>query len=82
MSRLGYGMRTDLVLGGIACTQWQTTLTGESPTSSRPALAVGRVTRADKAQLKRRVKAAVRRSPSRADPLRGWQLSRNSDDGR
>lgn len=34
VSILGYGMRANRVLGGIAWTKWLTTLTGESPTSS------------------------------------------------
>jgi hypothetical protein len=32
---LGYGSHTIKVIGGGARTQWQTTLTDESPTSSR-----------------------------------------------
>ena len=81
-SILGYDVRTGKVTGGIACAQWLTTLTGESPTSSRPTPAAGRVTRVDKALPKRRVYAAARRCPTRANPLWGWQLSRCSDDSR
>lgn len=68
--------------GGIACTQWLTTLTGESPTSSRLTLAAGRVRRAYKAQPKRCVDAAVRRGPPRTLPLQGRQRSRSTGDGR
>jgi hypothetical protein len=50
---LGYDAWAAQVLGGIAWTQWLTTLTGESPTSSRPTLVAGRVMRSDKAQPKR-----------------------------
>ena len=81
-SILGYDAWAAQVLGGITCAQWLTTLTGESPTSSRSTHAAGRVTRVDKAQPKRRVYAAVRGSPSRASSPWGWQLSRCSDDGR
>ena len=82
VSILGYDAWTAQVLGGIARTQWLTTLTGESPTSSRSTHAAGRVTRVDKAPPKRRVYAAVRRSPSRTASPWGWQLSRSSGDGR
>jgi len=81
-SILGYDDRSDKVLGGIACAQWLTTLTGESPTSSRLTPEARRVTRVDKAQPKRPVDAAERKCPTRANPLWGWQLSRCSDDGR
>jgi hypothetical protein len=81
MSKLGYVIRTNQVAGGIACAQWLTTLTGESPTSSRSTPAAGRVTQVDKAQPKRPAYAAVRRSPSRTNSLWGWQLSRCSNDG-
>lgn len=52
---LGYGPWAIKVTGGITPTQWLTTLTGESPTSSRATLEAERVTRADKAQSKRPV---------------------------
>ena len=81
MSKLGYATRTNQVPGGIACAQWLTTLTGESPTSSRSTPAAGRVTQVDKAPPKRLAYAAVRRSPSRTNSLWGWQLSRCSNDG-
>jgi hypothetical protein len=81
-STLGYDTWTAQVLGGIARAQRRTTLTGESPTSSRTTHAAGRVTRVDKAQPKRRVYAAVQRGPARAPLLWGWQLSRSSGDGR
>jgi hypothetical protein len=64
-SKLGHDPWIAQVLGGIARAQWLTTLTGESPTSSRTTLVAGRVTRADKAQPKRRVDAAVQRGPTR-----------------
>ena len=70
------------VSGGVAWTKWLTTLTGESPTSSRPAHAVERVTPADKALPKQLVNAAVRGRPSRTSSLLGWQLSRSNGDGR
>lgn len=53
MSGLGYDNWTTQVLGGIAHTQWLTTLTGESPTSSCSTHVVERVMRVDKAQPKR-----------------------------
>jgi hypothetical protein len=81
-SKLGHDPWIAQVLGGIARAQWLTTLTGESPTSSRTTLVAGRVTRVDKAQPKRLVDAAVRRSPTRTPRLWGWQLSRCSGDGR
>ena len=62
-SKLGYDPWIAQVLGGIARAQWWTTLTGESPTSSRSTHAAGRVTRVDKAQPKRPVEAAVQRGP-------------------
>ena len=68
--------------GGIALIQWLTTLTGESPTSSRSTHVAERVTRVDKAQPKRRVYAAVQRGPSRTALLWGWQLFRSSGDVR
>jgi hypothetical protein len=79
---LGYGTWATQVLGGITHAQWLTTLTGESPTSSRSTHAAGRVMQVDKAQPKRQAYAAARRGPSRATSLWGWQLSRCSDDGR
>lgn len=79
---LGYDPWATKVLGGIAPTQWLTTLTGESPTSSRSTPVAGWVTRVDKAQPKRPVYAAVRSGPSRTTSLWGWQLFRSSDDGR
>ena len=81
-SILGYDDRSGKVIGGIACAQWLTTLTGESPTSSRLTPAARRVTQVDKAQPKRRVYAAERRCPTRTNSPWGWQLSRCSDDGR
>ena len=81
MSRLGYDARTNQVAGGIACAKWPTTLTGESPTSSRLTLVARRATQVDKAQPKRPVYAAVRRGPTRTTSLWGWQLSRCSNDG-
>ncbi len=81
-SILGYDTWAAQVLGGIARTQWLTTLTGESPTSSHSTHAAEGVTRSDKAQPKRRAYAAVRRRPSRMASFRGWQLSRSSGDGR
>jgi len=81
-SVLGYDPWVTKVPGGIASTQWRTTLTGESPTSSRTTPLAGWVTRVDKAQPKRPVYAAVRAGPSRTSSLRGWQLFRSSDDGR
>lgn len=81
-SILGYDTWAAQVLGGITRAQWLTTLTGESPTSSRSTHVAGRVTRVDKAQPKRQVYAAARGSPSRAPSPWGWQLSRCSDDGR
>jgi hypothetical protein len=79
---LGYGPRPTQVLGGITHTQWLTTLTGESPTSSRPTQVVGRVKRVDKAQPKRRVEAAARGDPTRIASSWGRQLSRCSGDDR
>ena len=79
---LGYLRWSARVFGGVAWTKWPTTMTGESPPSSRPTHEAERVTRADKAQPKRLVEAAVRRSSSRTTPLEGWQLSRGSGDGR
>lgn len=53
MSRLGYDIWTTQVRGGIAPTQWLTTLTGESPTSSRSTHVAEWVMRVHKAQPKR-----------------------------
>ena len=53
VSILGYDAWAAQVLGGIARTQWLTTLTGESPTSSRSTHVAEGVTRSDKAQPKR-----------------------------
>lgn len=47
---LGYGSRTIKVIGEVARTQWQTTLTDESPTSSR-ALAASAAGRQGNAKL-------------------------------
>jgi hypothetical protein len=81
-TKLGYAVGIAEVPGGIACTQWLTTLTGESPTSSRRTHAAGRATRFDKAQPKRLADAAARRRSTRTDSLWGWQLFRSSGDGR
>ena len=59
--------------GGAARTQWLTTLTGESPTSLRSALAAGRIRRTHKARPKGSADAAARRSPPRTPPPWGWQ---------
>lgn len=82
MSALGYGAWFGGVPGGIACTQWLTTLTGERPTSSRATCAAARVTRVDKALPKQRADAAVWRGPFRTAPSWGQQLSRSSGNGR
>jgi hypothetical protein len=79
---LGYDPWAIKVPGGIAHTQWRTTLTGESPTSSSTTHAAVLVRQVDKAQPKRPAYAAVRAGPSRTVSLRGWQLFRSSDDGR
>ncbi len=81
-SALGYDAWSGGVLGGIACTQRLTTLTGERSTSSRATHAAARVMRVDKALPKQRADAAVRRSPFWTASFRGQQLSRSSGDGR
>ena len=68
--------------GGVTCTQWLATLTGESPTSPDPTPVAGPVTPADKAEPKRQVEAAERWGPTRTTTPWGRQLFRSSGDGR
>jgi len=56
----GHGRGITQVFGGVSCTQWLITLTGESPTSSDSTPVAEPVKPVDKAEPKRQVYAAER----------------------
>lgn len=77
---LGYGSRTIKVIGDVARTQWQTTLTDENPTSSRGSRfrpRASRVTPSYKSKTKSAAKATERHGDIRPRAVWGWQRLRS-----